>query len=116
MTLKNKPPKSLPAAIDLLSAVVEAVDGRVPIIMDSGIRRDTDVFKALALGADAVALGRPILYSLALGGSKRVESVYARTLRKISAELSALRVVFAKYKARRERNIKAEAKSMSRDR
>lgn len=68
----------VPAAIDLLPDVVDAVDGRVPIIMDSGIRRGTDVFKALALGADAVALGRPILYGLALGGSKGVESVYAR--------------------------------------
>jgi isopentenyl diphosphate isomerase/L-lactate dehydrogenase-like FMN-dependent dehydrogenase len=68
----------VPAALDALPAVVEAVRGRVPVIMDSGIRRGTDVFKALALGADAVALGRPILYGLALGGWMGVKSVYDR--------------------------------------
>lgn len=46
--------------------------------MDSGIRRGTDVFKALALGANAVALGRPVLYGLALGGAPGVKSVYDR--------------------------------------
>jgi L-lactate oxidase len=44
--------------------------------MDSGIRRGTDVFKAIALGANAVALGRPVLYGLALGGWMGVKSVY----------------------------------------
>lgn len=67
-----------PATLDMLPSVVAAVDGRVPVIMDSGIRRGTDVFKALALGANAVALGRPILYGLALGGSAGVKSVYDR--------------------------------------
>jgi isopentenyl diphosphate isomerase/L-lactate dehydrogenase-like FMN-dependent dehydrogenase len=68
----------VPAALDALPAIVEAVQGRVPIIMDSGIRRGTDVFKAIALGANAVALGRPVLYGLALGGSAGVKSVYDR--------------------------------------
>lgn len=68
----------VPAALDALPAVVEAVAGRVPTIMDSGIRRGTDVFKALALGADCVALGRPVLYGLALGGWMGVKSVYDR--------------------------------------
>lgn len=67
---------SVPAALDALPAVVKAVDGRVPVIMDSGIRRGTDVFKAIALGANAVALGRPVLYGLALGGAPGVKSVY----------------------------------------
>lgn len=74
----------VPAAIDLLPDVVAAVGKRVPIIFDSGIRRGTDVFKALALGADAVALGRPILYGLALGGSEGVKSVYDRIAEELS--------------------------------
>jgi isopentenyl diphosphate isomerase/L-lactate dehydrogenase-like FMN-dependent dehydrogenase len=68
----------VPAALDALPGVVAAVDGRVPVLMDSGIRRGTDVFKALALGANAVALGRPVLYGLALGGAMGVKSVYDR--------------------------------------
>jgi isopentenyl diphosphate isomerase/L-lactate dehydrogenase-like FMN-dependent dehydrogenase len=68
----------LPAALDALPPVVEAVDGRVPVLMDSGIRRGVDVFKALALGAKAVGLGRPALYGLALGGPAGVQSVYDR--------------------------------------
>lgn len=74
----------VPAAIELLPDIAAVVNKRVPIIFDSGIRRGTDVFKALALGADAVALGRPVLYGLALGGSTGVKSVYDR----ISDELS----------------------------
>ena len=68
----------VPASLAVLPAIVKAVNGRVPVIMDSGIRRGSDVFKALALGADAVALGRPVLYGLALGGSKGVGGVYER--------------------------------------
>ncbi len=54
-------------AIDCLPAVVDASDG-LPVIFDSGIRSGTDIVKALALGADAVAIGRPYAYGLALGG------------------------------------------------
>lgn len=54
-------------AIDCLPAVVDACDG-LPVIFDSGIRSGTDIVKALALGADAVAIGRPYVYGLALGG------------------------------------------------
>lgn len=68
----------LPAALDALPPVVDAVAGRVPVLMDSGIRRGVDVFKALALGAKAVGLGRPALYGLALGGAPGVQSVYDR--------------------------------------
>ena len=74
----------VPAAFDALPAVVDVVQGKLPVIMDSGIRRGTDVFKALAMGANAVAIGRPVLYGLALGGGLGVKSVYER----LQAELS----------------------------
>ncbi len=63
------------AALDALPAVVEAVDGRVPVLMDSGIRCGADMFKALALGAAAVALGRPYVYGLAIAGETGVSDV-----------------------------------------
>jgi isopentenyl diphosphate isomerase/L-lactate dehydrogenase-like FMN-dependent dehydrogenase len=55
--------------------VVEAVSGRIPVLIDSGFRRGTDIFKALALGADAVAIGRPYLWGLAAFGQPGVEAV-----------------------------------------
>jgi L-lactate oxidase len=51
----------LPASVSVLPAVADAVGGQVPIIVDGGVRRGIDVFRALALGANAVAVGRPIL-------------------------------------------------------
>ena len=65
----------VPAAITQLPRIADAVQGRVPIVFDSGIRRGQDVFRALALGADVVATGRPIMYALALGGHLGVQSV-----------------------------------------
>lgn len=65
----------MPASISVLPSIVKAVKGQVPIILDSGIRRGSDVLKALALGADAVALGRPVLYGLSLGGASGVKGV-----------------------------------------
>lgn len=63
------------ATIESLPDVVRAVRGRVPVIMDSGIRRGTDVFKALALGASAVQIGRPYLWGLGAFGQPGVEKV-----------------------------------------
>jgi lactate 2-monooxygenase len=63
------------ATLDALPGVVDAVDGRVPVLLDSGIRGGADVFKALALGARAVLLGRPYIYALALAGEAGVGQV-----------------------------------------
>jgi len=65
----------VPAAIDALEEVVLAVQGRIPVLLDGGIRRGTDIFKALALGAHAVLIGRPILYGLAAKGEYGVRRV-----------------------------------------
>lgn len=61
--------------LDVLPEVVEAVRGRAEIFLDGGVRRGTDVLKALALGARAVLVGRPILWGLALGGPDGVRRV-----------------------------------------
>jgi 4-hydroxymandelate oxidase len=66
---------TLPATITALPRVAGAVGGRIPILVDGGIRRGTDVLKAIALGASAVAIGRPYLYGLAVGGSAGVSRV-----------------------------------------
>jgi len=66
---------TLPATIDALPAVAAAVAGRMPILLDGGIRRGTDVLKALALGASAVLVGRPIVYGLAVNGAFGVAHV-----------------------------------------
>jgi L-lactate oxidase len=63
------------ASITVLPRIADAVRGRATIVIDGGVRRGQDVFKALALGAHAVAIGRPILYGLALGGWLGVEAV-----------------------------------------
>jgi 4-hydroxymandelate oxidase len=65
---------TVPATAHVLSRIVERVDGRIPVLIDGGIRRGTDVLKALALGATAVLVGRPYLYALAAGGAEGVAS------------------------------------------
>ncbi len=71
------------ASLDALPAVVDAVGEGMAILLDSGIRSGADIFKALALGADAVLVGRPYLWGLALDGRNGVETV----LRCLLAEL-----------------------------
>jgi len=66
---------TLPATIDALPQVADKVAGRMPVFMDGGIRRGTDVVKALALGANAVFIGRPFLYGLAAAGEAGVTKV-----------------------------------------
>lgn len=65
----------VPASIDALPGVVRAVDGAVPILLDGGIRRGTDVLKALAVGAQAVLVGRPYMHALAVAGPAGVAHV-----------------------------------------
>ena len=66
---------TLPATIDALPEVAARIAGRVPVLVDGGIRRGTDVLKAIAFGASAVLIGRPYLYGLAVGGADGVARV-----------------------------------------
>ncbi|MEU4253867.1 alpha-hydroxy acid oxidase [Amycolatopsis sp. NPDC026612] len=66
---------TVPATIDVLPEIAAAVGGAVPVLLDGGIRRGTDVVKALALGADAVGVGRPVVWGLAAGGREGVSEV-----------------------------------------
>jgi 4-hydroxymandelate oxidase len=74
---------TVPAAIELLPPIADAVGGSVPLLLDGGIRRGTDVVKALALGASAVAIGRPVVWGLAVDGAAGV----ARVLDLLRAEV-----------------------------
>ena len=68
---------TVPATIDALPGVVEKVAGAMPVLVDGGIRRGTDVLKAFALGATAVQIGRPYLWGLGVAGATGVERVVA---------------------------------------
>jgi len=72
-----------PAAFDSLQRVADEVRGQVPRLFDSGIRRGLDVFKAIAAGADLVAIGRPVLYGLALNGWQGVQAVLEQLEQKL---------------------------------
>jgi len=73
------------ATIDCVPEVVAAVRGRVPVFVDGGIRRGTDMFKALALGATAVGIGRPQAWGLAAFGQPGVEAVIDVLNRELAA-------------------------------
>ncbi|HVX22612.1 MAG TPA: alpha-hydroxy acid oxidase [Acidimicrobiales bacterium] len=79
-----------PATLAVLPEVVKAVDGRAEIILDGGIRRGTDIAKALALGARAVAIGRPYHYGLAAGGQAGVERVIELLLTELDRTMGFL--------------------------
>ncbi len=75
-------------ALDALPGVVAAVRGRAPVLFDSGIRRGADVFRAVALGASAVLLGRPYMWGLTLGGEAGVRDVVLNTLADLDLTLA----------------------------
>jgi lactate 2-monooxygenase len=76
------------AALDALADIAPAVQGRLPLLFDSGIRGGADAFKALALGAHAVLLGRPYLWGLALGGEQGVHEVVLNFLAELDLTLA----------------------------
>jgi L-lactate dehydrogenase (cytochrome) len=75
------------ASLDALRPIVEAVGDEMPVLFDSGIRTGRDAFKALALGADAVLIGRPYLYGLALGGQAGTRTVMRWLVDDLEAEV-----------------------------
>ena len=79
---------SIPATLDLLPEVASAVEGRIPVLLDGGVRRGTDVLKALALGAAAVGVGRPVLWGLAADGQAGVTAVLDLLRDELSAALA----------------------------
>jgi 4-hydroxymandelate oxidase len=77
-----------PATIDVLARVVDTVAGRGEVLIDGGIRRGTDVVKAIALGAKAVLVGRPILWGLGAGGREGVAAVLAMLRRELDLAMA----------------------------
>jgi isopentenyl diphosphate isomerase/L-lactate dehydrogenase-like FMN-dependent dehydrogenase len=85
----------VPAPIEMLPEVVDVVGGQVPVLVDGGVRRGTDVLKALALGASAVLIGRPYIWGLAFDGEAGVSRVLAmlRTEFELAMALCGCRTV-----------------------
>lgn len=81
---------TVPATADVLRDVAEAIDGRASVLVDGGIRRGWDVAKALALGADAVMLGRPVLWGLTRGGADGAAAVLRQVIDEFDNTLALL--------------------------
>jgi 4-hydroxymandelate oxidase len=81
---------TVPATIEVLPAIAAAVAGQVPLLLDGGVRRGTDIVKALALGAQAVLIGRPYLHGLAVGGADGVAHVQRILLRELRLAMALL--------------------------
>lgn len=78
------------ATMTALPEVVEAVQGRIPVLLDSGIRRGDDILKALALGASCVLIGRPVLWGLATSGQAGVKHVLSLLQRELALSMALL--------------------------
>ena len=81
---------TVPATVEALPLVVERVAGRIPVIVDGGVRRGTDVIKALAQGAAAVQIGRPYLWGLGVAGSAGVERVVAILVKELELAMALM--------------------------
>jgi 4-hydroxymandelate oxidase len=77
-----------PSTLEALPGVADAVAGKIPVLVDGGIRRGTDIFKALALGAAAASIGRPYVYGLAVSGSAGVARVIEILLGELRAAMA----------------------------
>lgn len=84
-------------SIDALPAIVEEVDGQIPVLFDSGVRRGADVVKALALGANAILIGRPFVYGLAIAGEEGVKRVFSNILHEMEVTLSMAGITDVKH-------------------
>src|SRR6266508_4402056 len=80
----------VPAALDALEEVADAVAGRAEVLLDGGVRRGTDVLKALALGARAVLIGRAMLWGLAVAGEEGVADVLRMFRKEVELGLALL--------------------------
>ena len=78
----------VPSTLEALSDIALTVRGRIPVIVDGGIRKGSDVFKALGLGADLVLMGRPVLWGLAFKGQEGVETVMNILERELSRTMA----------------------------
>ena len=76
------------SSLEALPAIAEVVDGRIPLLLDSGVRTGADVVKAIALGANAVLIGRPFVYGLAVAGEKGVASVIDTLLNELDVAMA----------------------------
>ena len=81
---------TVPATVDVLPSIVAAVAGQVPVLVDGGIRRGTDIAKALALGATAALVGRPVIWGLAVGGADGVRGVIETLRGELEAAMAML--------------------------
>ena len=84
---------AVPASLDVLPEVVAEVGGELEVLVDGGFRRDTDVVTALALGADAIMIGRPWMHGLAVGGESGVRHALATLRTEIDRTLALIGAV-----------------------
>ena len=78
----------LPHPLEVMDEIIKVVAKQIPIIVDGGFRRGTDVLKGLAFGAQAVGLGRPILYGLAAGDEEGVKTVISEIARELTRAMT----------------------------